>query len=810
MLVLKFGGTSVSSKHSLEHIRSILLQKNEPYFVVVSALSGVTNLLENMAHQALKNTFSPLLEEFRTLHLQLIAEMVDIPHQTELILEVQHQCNVLDEICHSIYTLQELSPKTQALMLSKGEELSAFILSRYLNLSGCQLQLLDSKALLVADGDYLKGEVDFQRSNANIQAAVKVGNYIAGGFMAANENGEVVTLGRGGSDYSAAIYAGALQANALEIWSDIDGIHSADPSKVKNTKFIEKLSYEEAFELAYFGAKVVYPPSVIPVMKNRIPLYIKNTFHPEQKGTLVSAETIVQDDKIQGISSLSNIAMLTVSGIGLAKQKGKARKIFQTLEESDVNVILITQSSSEQSVGIAIDQDDLALAEQALNAVFAQDMESGLMNPLKVVKDQCIIAVVGDNMKNKVGLSGKVFSALGENGINILAIAQGASERNISIVIDQKEEVKALNVLHEKFFSNAVKNVHLFIAGIGNVGKAFLNVIEMQREHLLNDYHIHLKIVGVANSSRFMINEADGLSLSDITNIQEKGIAYTAFPDFLATVKALNLRNALFIDNTASQEVSNHYAALLQQSISVVTCNKIACSSAYSQYALLQQLAKEHNCHFKYETAVGAALPIIKTIHDLLISGDRIDQIEAVISGSLNFIFNAYDGQRTFSEVVLQAKEEGYTEPDPLIDLSGLDVMRKILILSREAGYANELADIEFENFLPEDCSNAKSSDELFAQLTKHEAHFHALYQKAHKKGNKLKVLATMQGGKMKVALREIQSDSPFYNLDGKDNVVAINTNRYNPEPLVIKGAGAGASITASGVFADLMFITNR
>lgn len=810
MLVLKFGGTSVSSKHSLEHIRSILLQKNEPYFVVVSALSGVTNLLENMAHQALKNTFSPLLEEFRTLQLQLIAEMVDIPHQTELILEVQHQCNVLDEICHSIYTLQELSPKTQALMLSKGEELSAFILYRYLNLSGCQLQLLDSKALLVADGDYLKGEVDFQRSNAKIRAAVKVGNYITGGFMAANENGEVVTLGRGGSDYSAAIYAGALQANALEIWSDIDGIHSADPSKVKNTKFIEKLSYEEAFELAYFGAKVVYPPSVIPVMKNRIPLYIKNTFHPEQKGTLVSAETIVQDDKIQGISSLSNIAMLTVSGIGLAKQKGKARKIFQTLEESDVNVILITQSSSEQSVGIAIDQDDLALAEQALNAVFAQDMESGLMNPLKVVKDQCIIAVVGDNMKNKVGLSGKVFSALGENGINILAIAQGASERNISIVIDQKEEVKALNVLHEKFFSNAVKNVHLFIAGIGNVGKAFLNVIEMQREHLVNDYHIHLKIVGVANSNRFMIDEADGLSLSDIANIQEKGIAYTAFTDFLATVKALNLRNALFIDNTASQEVSNHYAALLQQSISVVTCNKIACSSAYSQYALLQQLAKEHNCHFKYETAVGAALPIIKTIHDLLISGDRIDKIEAVISGSLNFIFNAYDGQRTFSEVVLQAKEEGYTEPDPLIDLSGLDVMRKILILSREAGYANELADIEFENFLPEDCSNAKSSDELFTQLTKHEAHFHALYQKAHEKGNKLKVLATMQGGKMKVALREIQSDSPFYNLDGKDNVVAINTNRYNPEPLVIKGAGAGASITASGVFADLMFITNR
>ncbi|WP_375559538.1 bifunctional aspartate kinase/homoserine dehydrogenase I [Bernardetia sp. OM2101] len=848
MLVLKFGGTSVSSKSNLEKIATILSSKTENYIVVVSAFSGITNKLEQIASLSLESKHTILLEEFRSFHFEFIKQLVSESHQIDLFVEVQQKCNQLEAICESVGTLKELSDRTRATILSFGERLSSIIVQKYLSVNtkkSIQVDLLDSKKLISTNTyeskDYLNAILDLEKTTRNILAVVgssssavvgvptndiKNKNYIAAGFVAHNQKGETVTLGRGGSDFSASIYANAVDATCLEIWSDVNGMQTANPRKVQATHSLQKLSYAEAFEMAYFGAKVLYPPSILPVMDKNIPLYLKNTFFPEQEGTFISSENQLTDNKIQGICSLDEIAIITVSGVGLAKQKGSARRVFQILEEANINIILITQSCSEQSIGIGINQSELLAAKNALNSAFEKDIRRGLMNEVKATENQCIIALVGDNMKNAIGLAGKIFGAIGENGINVTAIAQGASERNISIVIDKKDEEKALNVIHEKFFASAVKNVHVFIAGIGNVGTEFINILFAQKQKLIEEYQINLKIIGVANSKKMLFNHSsetfekvEELTKEEILKFKqgkesskksENVKAYSSLNEYFETIKKLNLRNSVFIDNTASDIVSEGYEFLIKNSISVVTCNKIACSSEYATYLKLNKLAKERNIYFKYETSVGAALPILKTIYDLRISGDKINQIEAVISGSLNFIFNNYNAENQFADVVLQAKEEGYTEPNPLIDLSGLDVMRKILILSRESGLDREMSDITFNSFLPNECTNSKSVEELFENLKMSESHFKTLYQNAHKNGNKLKVVAKMEKGNLSVALQEIPSNSPFYNLEGKDNVVAINTNRYVDEPLVIKGAGAGAAVTASGVFADLMFIMNN
>lgn len=810
MIIIKFGGTSISSKQNIENIKGIISQKKDNYLLVVSAFSGITNLLEKISDLALQEFPSKEIETFRATHIDFIKEIIPLKEQTNLLLAVQQKCNELENICNGIHTLNELSSRTKAKILSMGEQLSSTILHSHLQSEGVSIELLDSNPLITATGDYLNGTVDFEKTNANISQAVdKKKNYITGGFVGSNHEKETVLLGRGGSDYTASIYANALHAEAIEIWSDVDGIHSADPRKVKNTISTESMSYEEAFEMAYFGAKVLFPPSILPLTYKKIPLYLKNTFHPEHKGTSIGLENIDSPDKIKGLSSLNNVAIITISGIGLAKNQGSARKAFQALEEKNINIILITQSCSEQSIGIGIKQENLSVATQALDNTFKMEIASGLMNPTKNIKDQCIIAMVGDNMKSKAGLSGKIFGAIGENGINVTAIAQGASERNISIVINQKDETKALNVIHEKFFSSVVKDVHLFITGIGNVGGEFLKIIYSQKEKLIQNHQINLKIIGVANS-RKMLLDANGLSKEDISQLEENGQTYKEAKEFFNQIVNLNLRNSVFIDNTASEKVSNEYLQLLSNSISIVTCNKIASSSSFSNYSNLLKAAKEHNCHFKYETSVGAALPVINTISDLRVSGDTIHKIEAVISGSLNFIFNEYNEENKFADVVLKAKEHGYTEPNPLIDLSGLDVMRKILILSRESGFEKELDDITFTSFLPEVCEKSESIDELFQSLRENEQHFKEIYLAAKNNGNKLKVLATLDKGNISVALREIAPDSPFYHLEGKDNVIAINTDRYENEPLVIKGAGAGASVTASGVFADLIAIVNK
>ena len=809
MVVMKFGGSSVSTKKNIANFKSIVAKKNENYIVVVSALSGITDKLEQIANQALLGNSSELVEELKAIHLKLIRELFLSLHQTEVIIYVQYKCNELESISKSIETLKELSDRTKAYLLSFGEQLSSFILHKYLQQEGIDIEHLDSRKLIFTSCGYLNAEVDFKRTEEEIEKRLAQKRYIAGGFIATNSNNETVVLGRGGSDYSAAIYANATNAKSIEIWSDVNGIHSANPNVVKNTVSIQELSYEEAFELAYFGAKVLCPLAIQPLMNKNIPLYLKNTMYPEQKGTCICNSGYENAHKIQGVSSLAGIDVLTVSGIGLARKKGIAHKLFQAMEEKNVNVILISQSCSEQSICIGIEKSATECAKKAIEATFNTEILNGRMNRVQISDDHSIIAVIGDKMKDKSGLSGKIFGALGENGINITAIAQGASERNISIVVHKADEAKAIHVIHEKFFNKITKEIHLFIAGVGNVGTAFLEMIEQQKEHLIKKYQLHLKLIGVVNSKKMLFDE-DGLTNQEVAVLNETGVSYSCFNDFVTKLTSYNLRNSIFIDNTASDKVSNSYQLLLEKSISIITCNKIACSSDYSTYHQLLQSSKEYNCHFKYETTVGAALPVIKTIHDLLISGDRIHKIEAVISGSLNFIFNEYNAQQAFADIVFRAKEENYTEPNPMVDLSGLDVMRKILILSREAGFNKEMEEIKFSSFLPQACFDAENIDSFFDALRKHESHFKTIYQQAVEKGSKLKVIAALEQGELLVGLKEVHPESPFYNLKGKDNVIAIHTDRYSEEPIVIKGAGAGVAVTASGVFADLMSVVNN
>lgn len=806
MEIIKFGGTSVSSKKSLNRIKSILSGKKESYIIVVSALSQVTNTIEQLLNSSLEGNYIPLLEQLKKQHHNLIQELFPPVSQTNLLLLTQQSCNELESLCESIEILQECSPKTIAKALSYGEWLSSAIVKQYLESNDINLHFLNSQSILKADGEYLNAVVNFKETQLKVNELNPKHSYITQGFVAQNDKGEIVTLGRGGSDYTAAILAKCINASKLEIWSDVSGVHTANPTKVANAQPIHELSYKEAMEMAYFGAKVLYPPTLLPIMEKQIPLFLKNTNQPEDEGTFIGSQECQSQQFIKGISSLNSISMLSISGVGLAQRKGFARRVFQAFEKAEINVILITQSCSEQSIGIAISTQNVEKAVEAIHEEFVHEMLLKLVNPVNIIKNLSVVAVIGDNMRKRSGLSGDIFSVLGHNGINITAIAQGASERNISIVVSEQDELKALNAIHQHFFSTVTKEINLFVAGVGNVGQQFLEILEKQSPGLESKHQVKLKLVGMANSKKMLLNEQGITDFENLHKVQKS----TTINEFVESVIALNLPNSIFIDNTASQEVSNTYADLLSNSISVVTCNKIACSSNYSHYENLHQIAAVNQCWFKYETTVGAALPVIKTIDDLIQSGDNIKKIEAVLSGSLNYIFNSYDGSKPFSAIVKNALDEGYTEPNPLIDLSGLDVCRKILILARESQRKTEIEKIHFKPFLPEACTKSQSNDELFKQLDLHESHFQDLFERAKNNKAKLKVVAQLNGEAMEVSLSEIGSDSPFYHLEGKDNVVAIHSDRYEDFPLVIKGAGAGAKVTASGVFADLMYIVKK
>ncbi|TRZ42908.1 bifunctional aspartate kinase/homoserine dehydrogenase I [Robertkochia solimangrovi] len=814
MKVLKFGGTSVANSENINKVKAIVSEaaKKDKLVVVVSALGGVTDKLveANKLASSQNESYLTVLKEIEERHLNTIQALLPVQSQSGVISAVKRELNVLETLLEGAFLIGETTPRLLDKILGYGELLSSYIVSEYFIAEKLNSVLKDGRLLIRTDENFGRAAVDFKHTNEICQNYFGTVNYdvvVVPGFVASSERQNSTTLGRGGSDYTAAIIAAAVNASILEIWTDVSGMYTANPKLVKQAFAIPHISYEEAMELSHFGAKVLYPPTIQPVLTKHIPILIKNTFAPEEEGTLITRNTNGQERAVRGISHIENMALLSLEGSGMVGIPGISKRFFEVLSEAKVSVVFITQASSEHSICIGIAESDVLKAKAALESAFEYEMQQGKINPVSIETHMAIIALVGDNMKSHQGLSGRMFSALGKNNVNIRAIAQGASERNISAVIDKNDVKKALNTLHEQFFEEHIKQLNLFVMGVGNVGNKFLKQIEQQQKFLKKHLKLNLRVIALSNS-RTMVFEQGGMDLSNWEEQLKQG--EPANPDeFFKKVMNLNLRNSIFVDNTANEKIAATYKNYLKESISVVTCNKIAASSDYGNYKEHKELSRKYNAPFLFETNVGAGLPIIDTLKNLIASGDKVNKIQAVLSGSLNFVFNNFDLDTPFDKVVHQAGVEGYTEPDPKIDLSGIDVMRKILILARESGYTMELSDIKNESFLPQESLDTDNVADFFNSLVKHKDHFDALYKSASEKGCRLKYVASFENGEASVGLQEIPEGHPFYNLEGKDNIVLFFTDRYVDQPLLIKGAGAGADVTASGIFADIIRIGN-
>ena len=835
MKVLKFGGSSVGSAESIEKVVEIVKKTIEKDLcaVVLSAMQGATDSLIEIAKLAESggDNFRAKIKEIETKHQATARQLLGENSQDGVFDFIENRINELKSICEGVYLLRELSARTLDRIVSLGEILSTKIVAAKFNSLSIENVWKDSRQLIKTDSNYGFAAVDFTKTNELIKeffgtARMERGHScppvgepndlilkdsrtgmsalrltILPGFVASDSDNITTTLGRGGSDYTGAILAAALDADVLEIWTDVSGMMTADPRIVKNIRQIPQITYREAMELSHFGAKVIYPPTIQPVLQKNIPIFIKNTFAPDDYGTLIEAEA--KDDKeiIRGITSIDKISVLSLEGAGMVGIPGFSKRLFDALSRAAINVILITQSSSEHSICVAVEEKFADLAKTIVDREFEYEIAVGKIEPLRVENDLSILAIVGDNMKNHTGISGKMFAALGAQGVNIRAIAQGSSERNISAIIESKDVRKAVNTLHEEFFSDGKRQINVYLAGVGTVGTKLLGQLEQQSEYLSENLNLNVRIVGLANSKKLIFDE-NGIDLSNFKfQISNSKLDSENLAELIIEK---NLRNSVFVDVTASEKVVENYAPLLQKSVSVIACNKIAASSDYEKYQKLKNTAREYNANFLFETNVGAGLPIINTLNDLMRSGDVINRIEAVLSGTLNFVFNNYDGQRSFSSVVKQAQDEGYTEPDPRLDLSGTDVARKILILAREAGFKLEMSDIENTGFLPESCLQG-SVEDFYNEMEAHENYFKELLEKAKSNNLSLKYIASFDHGKASVGLQSIDAAHNFANLSGKDNAVLFYTNRYADLPLVVKGAGAGADVTAAGVFADII-----
>ncbi|GAA4808675.1 bifunctional aspartate kinase/homoserine dehydrogenase I [Litoribaculum gwangyangense] len=813
MKVLKFGGTSVGSSKNINNVIKILedYSKTDLVICVVSAVGGVTDklLLAGKQAQNKEDNYTESFNTIKDIHLNIIRELN--PSNNASILDfVEGKLNELKSLLDGIYLINELSPKTSDKLVSYGEILSSYIISETMKHRGLVAELKNSQELIVTNSNFSKAEVNYNITNRNIQEYFQSASQkitILPGFISKSVTGEQTTLGRGGSDFTAAILAAALKVEQLEIWTDVSGMFTTNPKLVKQAYPIDRISYQEAMELSHFGAKVLYPPTVQPVLDLNIPIHIKNTLEPESAGTIISNEETNSTNAVKGISNISNIALLTLQGSGMVGIPGFSKRLFETLSQEKINIILITQASSEHSICLGIDEAEAEKAKISIDKTFENEIALHKIDPIIVENGLSIIALVGDNMKNHQGISGKMFSTLGKNNINIRAIAQGASEKNISAVILEKDVKKALNTLHEQFFESKTKQLNVFITGVGNVGERLVEQIKQQRKYLKENLKINLRITGLSNSRTMIFNE-EGIDLSTWKEQLAEGEKAT-LEGFFENTKALNLRNSIFVDVTANADVANLYANYLRESIGVVACNKIACSSDLENYKLLKRLSLKYNAPFLFETNVGAGLPIIDTLNNLIASGDKITSIHAVLSGSLNFVFNNFNDKTKFYDVVKQAAAEGYTEPDPRIDLSGVDVARKILILARESGVEMNLEDIQNTSFLSSSGLKSESVDDFYKTLISDESHYQNIYASAKAKDCQLKYVAQFNNGKASVGLEEIPQGHPFYNLKGKDNIVMFYTQRYPEQPMIIKGAGAGADVTASGLFADIIRIGN-
>ncbi|HAH36300.1 MAG TPA: bifunctional aspartate kinase/homoserine dehydrogenase I, partial [Algoriphagus sp.] len=801
----------VATPETIRKVFSIIQEKNkqQDVAVVFSAFGGVTESLLTIARLAREGdqVYRDLLQTMEEKHLDMVRQLIAVQNQSTVMTYVKVRFNELEDLFHGIYLIKENSDRTLDYVASFGERLSTFILAEALAAKGIKTQFLDAREVIRTNDRFGQARVDFEVTNHLIKEYFLKhdGIKIITGFIASTAKGETTTLGRSGSDYRAAIFAAALDAEDLEIWTDVSGVLTSDPKLVYTAFSIPQLSYNEAMELSHFGAKVIFPATMQPAMKKNIPIYIKNTFEPSNKGTLINGE-VTQGGLIKGISSMSSISIVNVQGASLLDGITGSR-VFKALAEAKVNIVLISQASSEHSICLAIKTAEAYLAKEVVEREFYYEIKSGEMDEVTLMHGFSTVAVVGENMKQNPGASGRMFRALGRNNINVAAIAQGSSELNISAVIPQADLQKALNALHEAFFLSENKVLHVFLVGVGLIGKALIKMIATQQEKLKGDNELDIQIHGMANS-RYMAFHEDGFDLKNPHELSDQDQKMD-LEEFIRTMEEMNFSNSVFVDCTASQSVADAYARVLGAKVAIVTPNKKANSSSMEQYKELKKLAKKRGVKFLYETNVAAGLPVINTLQDLMLSGDKVIRIEAVLSGSMNFIFSELEKGDPFSQVVRIAKDKGYTEPDPRDDLSGMDVARKILILGREAEETLEFEDITIQSMVPEDCREAATVEEFFQKLQAHDSEFEKLLKEAESKGEKLRFMATLENGKAKVGLNSLPNAHPFSSLSGSDNMILLTTERYLDRPMIIRGPGAGADVTAAGVFADVIRIGN-
>jgi aspartokinase/homoserine dehydrogenase 1 len=814
MKILKFGGTSVANSKNIAQVVSIVSNVNEKNVVVVSALGGVTDLLLEALYIAASgdSNFVDTLKKIEERHLEPIRASIPAQSQSSSISFLKSELNHLETILEGVMMLKETTPRTIAKVSSYGEILSSNIINEIFKVNNIDVALKDGRDLIETQIQGNKSIVNWSSTQNKIDAFFESNNSkttLVPGFVARDADGNSSTLGRGGSDFTAAILAYALNADILEIWTDVSGMYTSNPKLVKQATPINKLSYFEAMELSHFGAKVIFPPTLQPLVEKQIPVLIKNTFAPDDLGTRIdNSANDSSNGVVKGISHIGEISLISLEGSGMVGIPGFSKRLFEVLSVSNINVIMITQASSEHSICIAVSSEDDLKAKEVIDTEFAFEISLQKVAPASIENNLVNVAIVGDNMKNHQGISGKMFSSLGANNVNIRAIAQGASERNISIMINKKDTQKALNTLHETFFENDIKELNLFIIGVGNVGSKLLEQIEKQKKYLEDNLLLRIRVIAISNSRKMILGN-ESLDLNNWEKNLENGVQADVNA-FFNHAKGLNLRNSIFVDNTANASIAYEYERYLNNNIGVVTCNKIACADSLENYKNLKRSSRKYGSPFLFETNVGAGLPIIDTLNNLIASGDQIVKIQAVLSGSLNFVFNNFKEGTEFKDVVVQAQKEGYTEPDPKIDLSGIDVARKILILARESGMEIELDQIENVPFLPKECLDTPDNDSFFESLITHKDHFDRLLSKADAKGARLKYVAQLENGIAKVGLQEIPEGHDFYNLEGSDNIILFYTNRYINQPLIVKGAGAGAEVTASGIFADIIRIGKR
>ncbi|MCI0922201.1 bifunctional aspartate kinase/homoserine dehydrogenase I [Sphingobacterium rhinopitheci] len=816
MKVLKFGGTSVGSKESIRAVLDIVKKSHdngEKPLVVLSAMAGVTNLLSKMADNAAERlSFDADIQYLEEKHFAVVKELIAVKYQNPVLTKLKLMLNDLEEILHGVFALKELSPQSKDLIVSFGERFSNYLVSKI-------MEQYIQDALYIDASHYVKTDSNFGNAHLNEELTTQLIQSLAithadkllfvTGFIGSNDKGRITTLGRGGSDYTAAIFGSVLNAEVIEIWTDVNGMLTADPRIVKKAFSLPVLSYTEAMELSYFGAKVIYPPTMIPAFMKRIPIAIRNTFDPEFAGTFIQFASDCTQYPIKGISSISDISIINLSGSGMIGKSGFSGRLFTLLAREQINVVLITQSSSEHSITFAVNPSDAEKALKLIGQEFELELEAAKLVIPEVEENLSVLAIVGENMKRTPGMSGKLFAALGRNGINVRAIAQGSSEFNISVIISKDDLAKALNAVHDAFFAELKKTLHVFNLGTGNIGATLFRQLAEQHDFLLENNDIEIKVVGVSNSRKMVFN-LEGINLDTWSDeLDEKG-ELADLSGFVEKMKAFNLPNCVFIDNTASKVPATYYEDIFKANISIVTCNKIANSGEYAQYRLLHDTARKHGVDFFYETNVGAGLPIVSVLKDLMLSGDRILKIEAILSGTISYIFNNFIGDASFYDVVKKAQELGYTEPDPRDDLGGVDFMRKMLILARDAGHKMESSDVNLGAILPESCLKANSVDEFYTELLKADKYFNSLKEKAAAAHKVIRYIGKLENGKVDISLQFVDENHPFYALSGSDNIISFTTERYKERPLVVKGPGAGAEVTAGGVFADLVNVGSK